>query len=197
MHKPFTLLRAQCVLLLLSAMASSADWPTYQASNERAGSTSQQLNRPLKQTWVFSSPSAPRRTWTGPAGRVIEGKELGDRVKFDDALHVAVVGDRLYFGSSVDHQVHCLDVLDGNEVWSFFTGGPIRLAPSVVDGRVYIGSDDGYACHPRSGERSYSGHFHVRFSGPGCSETCPRCASPQAPCPSVMNGCHGGAVVCE
>ena len=147
MRKPITLLRASCVLLLLSlpATASFADWPTYLANNERAGSTSQQLKLPLTQAWVFSSPSPPRRTWTGPAGRTIEGKELGDRVKFDDALHVATVGDRVYFGSSVDHQVHCLDLQDGKEVWCFFTGAPIRLAPTVVGGRVYIGSDDGYA----------------------------------------------------
>jgi len=126
-------------------VALSKDWPTYLANNERTGSTSQQLKLPLTQAWVFSSPTSPRRTWTGPAGRTIEGKELGDRVKFDDALHVAVVGDRVYFGSSVDHQVHCLDLRDGKEVWRFFTGAPIRLAPTVVDGRVYIGSDDGYA----------------------------------------------------
>ncbi len=145
MKKPYTLIRALYVALLVSSVASSADWPTYLANNERTGSTSQQLKLPLTQTWVFSSPSSPRRTWTGPAGRIIEGKELGDRVKFDDALHVAVVGDRVYFGSSVDHQVHCLDLRDGKEVWRFFTGAPIRLAPTVVDGRVYIGSDDGHA----------------------------------------------------
>jgi hypothetical protein len=86
------------------------------ANNERTGSTAQQLNLPLSQAWVFSSPGPPRRTWTGPAGRIIEGKELGDRVKFDDALHVAVVGDRAYFGSSVDHQVHCLGIRDGKQV---------------------------------------------------------------------------------
>ncbi|MBC8868800.1 MAG: PQQ-binding-like beta-propeller repeat protein [Planctomycetes bacterium] len=145
MKKPFRLIHALCVVFLLSAMASSADWPTYLANNERTSSTSQQLKLPLTQAWLFSSPSAPRRTWSGPAGRVIEGKELGDRVKFDDALHVAVVGDRVYFGSSVDHQVHCVNLQDGKEAWRFFTGAPVRLAPTVVGGRVYIGSDDGYA----------------------------------------------------
>lgn len=112
MKRLYTRILALCITLLISSAAPSADWPTYLANNERTGSTSQPLKLPLTQTWVFSSPSAPRRTWSGPAGRVIEGKELGDRVKFDDALHVAVVGDRVYFGSSVDHQVHCLDVRD-------------------------------------------------------------------------------------
>lgn len=145
MKWPCTPIRSLCVAILISSVASSADWPTYLANNERTGSTSEQLKLPLTLAWAFSSPSSPRRTWTGPAGRIIEGKELGDRVKFDDALNVAVVGDRVYFGSSVDHQVRCLDLGNGKEVWRFFTDAPVRLAPTVADGRVHIGSDDGYA----------------------------------------------------
>ena len=68
-----------------------------------------------------------------------------ERVKFDDALHVAVADGRLYFGSSVDHQVHCRRADTGETIWTFFTGGPVRLAPTIADGRVYFGSDDGFA----------------------------------------------------
>lgn len=144
MDDSLALPRACFLLILLYAAPGLADWPTYLANKERTATTPEQLTLPLRQAWMFSSPVAPRRTWTGPAGRVIEGKELGDRVKFDDALHVAVVGGRVYFGSSVDHQVRCLDLGDGRELWRFFTDAPIRLSPTVVKGRVYIGSDDGY-----------------------------------------------------
>ena len=65
------------------------------------------------------------------------------RARFDDAHHVAIVGDRVYFGSAVDHQVRCVDAATGQTVWRFFTGGPVRLAPTVHQGRVYFGSDDG------------------------------------------------------
>ena len=129
--------------LLASAAASSADWPTYLGDNQRTGATSQQLVLPLTQAWVFSSASVPRRTWTEPEGRIIEGKKMGDRVRFDDAFQVAAVGNRVYFGSSVDHQVRCLDLENGKEVWQFFTDAPVRLAPSVSGDRVYVGSDDG------------------------------------------------------
>ena len=125
--------------------AHGADWPTYLGDNARSGTTSQQVELPLREQWVYSAPAAPRRAWSGPEGRTVEGRELRDRVKFDDALHVAVVSGRVYFGSSVDHQMHCLDAVTGRQLWTFFTGAPIRLAPTVVDGRVYFGSDDGYA----------------------------------------------------
>ena len=74
----------------------------------------------------------------------MEGKDIYDRVRFDDAHQVAVVGDRLYYGSTVDHQLRCVNTMTGSEHWSFFTGAAVRLAPTVVDGRVYVGSDDGY-----------------------------------------------------
>ena len=58
---------------------------------------------------------------------------------------MVVVGQRLYYGSSVDDQVRCVDVESGEEIWNFFTGGAIRLAPTVSGGKVYFGSDDGVA----------------------------------------------------
>ena len=133
------------VLILTHQDAFGADWPTYLHDTGRSGSTTEELKLPLKQQWTYSTPSAPRRAWAGPEGRTVEGKELRDRVKFDDALQVAVVGDSLFFGSSVDHQVYCLDTRSGKIKWSYYTGAPIRLAPTVTGGRVYVGSDDGFA----------------------------------------------------
>jgi len=65
------------------------------------------------------------------------------KMKFDDAFYTVAVGETVFFGSSVDHQLYALDAATGRVRWRFFTGAPIRLAPSVADGRVYVGSDDG------------------------------------------------------
>ncbi len=129
----------------ICATASAADWPTYLGDQQRSGVTAEQVGLPLRQAWLFSSSAVPRRTWTEAAGRVIEGRQIGDRIRFDDALDVAAVEGRVYFGSSVDHQVRCLDLHSGKELWHFFTDAPVRLAPTVANGRVYVGSDDGYA----------------------------------------------------
>ena len=51
--------------------------------------------------------------------------------------------ERLYFGSSSDDKVYCVDTNTGKTVWQFFSEGPVRLAPVVREGRVYFGSDDG------------------------------------------------------
>jgi len=39
--------------------------------------------------------------------------------------------------------VQCLDAVTGEVKWVFFAGGPVRMAPTVVNGKVYTGADDG------------------------------------------------------
>ena len=134
-----------CVLAVhLATVATASDWPTFMYDNTRVGRTPDNLESPLVRQWVYEAPSAPQRAWPGPGRKVIEGLELRHRVSFDDVFHVAVVGDRVYFGSSVDNRVHCVDAKTGAEQWGFFTGGPVRLAPTIWNHRVYVGSDDGH-----------------------------------------------------
>jgi len=73
----------------------------------------------------------------------------------DRAFHVVVVGDSLYFGSSSSDKVVCLDTRRGAERWKFFTGGPVRLAPTVYEGKVYFGSDDGWVYCLNADDGSY------------------------------------------
>jgi outer membrane protein assembly factor BamB len=133
------------ILLASTAVASAGDWTSYRNGNARTASTAENLKLPLKPLWRYTPPSPPRLAWSGQTGRTIEGHVLRDRANYDDAFHTAVVGNRAYFGSSADHQLHCVDLATGTPVWSFTTGGPVRLAPTVTGGRVYFGSDDGRA----------------------------------------------------
>ncbi len=132
-------------LFLIGVSASAADWPTYRYDNARTGCTTESLTGPLKLQWIYTPAHQPRPAWPPPAERLREGFELRHRVIFDDAFQVAVVGRMVYFGSSSDNKVYALDAVTGDERWSFFTGGPVRLAPVVREGRVFVGSDDGFA----------------------------------------------------
>ncbi|MEZ6048086.1 MAG: PQQ-binding-like beta-propeller repeat protein [Planctomycetaceae bacterium] len=145
------MLKSLSRISLLVVLAGSAlhslqaeDWPTYMHDNTRRGSTSEELTFPLVTSWEIKSPAIPHTAWDGQKGRVHEGKEMGDRVRFDDAFHVTVKEGRVYYGSTVDHQVHCLDQKSGQELWSFFTDGPVRLAPTLWQNLALFGSDDGY-----------------------------------------------------
>ncbi|MBI1313181.1 PQQ-binding-like beta-propeller repeat protein [bacterium] len=130
---------------LLSRTASAEDWPTYRHGNDRSGATAENFNGAKALQWRFVAPNPPHRAWASEEGRTIEGHVIKDRVRFDDAFQPVVVGNRVWFGSSSDHQVYCLDLTTGKTLWTFFTGAPVRLAPTVYQGAVYFGSDDGYA----------------------------------------------------
>ncbi len=136
-----TLWTVSVTALLNSALA--ADWPTEGGSNLRHYSTTEALPESLKPHWTYAAPAAPKLAWSSSEGRTIEGKLLAHRIRFDDAFRTVVVGKRLYFGSTVDHHLHCRDLETGKLLWSCPTGGPIRLSPTVSDGRVLFGSDDG------------------------------------------------------
>ena len=148
-HGAMSFLSRTLTAVVLVTLAScpehtiAADWPTFRANNGRTAHSTEPLKLPLTAAWKYTSPAPPELAWSSGEGREIEGKLLGHRVKFDDVFHPVVAGGRLFFGSSADDQLHCMDLTTGTTVWTFFAGAPIRLAPSVADGRVYFGSDDG------------------------------------------------------
>ncbi|PIZ48374.1 MAG: hypothetical protein COY42_06640 [Armatimonadetes bacterium CG_4_10_14_0_8_um_filter_66_14] len=124
-------------LLALSPLClPAADWPAYRHDFARSGVTTEQLPSPLHLQWTHAA-KPPRPAWPEP------GREL-NKLAFDYAYDTVVANGLLYFGSSADYQVHCLDLNTGQQRWSFVTEGPVRFAPVVEDGRLFVASDDGY-----------------------------------------------------
>ncbi len=144
-------LRCAVLSLLVSVFWISAteraagDWPTYRGDSRRSGVSSESVELPLAQSWVYKAAHPPQPAWPEMPARldVYRGVKLGPTVVFDRAFHPVIQGDSLYYGSSADDTVYCLDASTGTARWSFTTEGPVRLAPTVVDARVYVGSDDG------------------------------------------------------
>ncbi len=125
---------------------NKAAWPTYRYDNERRGIAPESLATPLDELWRYDAAHAPKPAWPAPAKQNIWGKQfnLKPRVTFDRAFHTVSDGERFYFGSSADDQVRCLSLATGKQLWTFFTEGPVRLAPVVDRGSLYFGSDDGF-----------------------------------------------------
>jgi outer membrane protein assembly factor BamB len=136
-------------LLALAVLARgevlAGEWPMYQHDAARSGMTAEQLRTPLVPCWVFQARQAPQPAWGDPKSRPVEGILELRRNHFDDAFQVAVAGGSVYFGSSAENKVFALEAKSGRVRWTRITGGPIRLAPAVAGGRVYLGSDDGCA----------------------------------------------------
>jgi len=137
------------IILIVSLfnLSEANDWPTYRCDNRRSGITSERLKLPLYERWRYVPKHATRPAWPPPAKVDYWHHLVGlkPRVTYDQAFHVTASGDFVYFASSADDKVYCLDGETGAERWTFLSGGPLRLAPTIWRGRVYFGSDDGCA----------------------------------------------------
>ena len=125
-------------VVLFSAISSGGDWPTYRSDISRSGVSAESISSASYLQWTFVPKHRPQPAWPMPA-------EEMQRNHSDNAYHVAIAGGKVYFGSSVTNQIHCIDAGSGVIDWEFFAEGPVRFAPTVSNGRLYFGSDDGYA----------------------------------------------------
>jgi outer membrane protein assembly factor BamB len=132
-------------LLFLQQGGFADDWPTFRHDLSRSGISGEALAPPLKEAWRYTAKHPPQPAWPGPARA--DGwhkvENLKPRVIFDWAFHTVSSGGDVFFGSSADDKVYCLDGGTGQERWTFFTDGPVRLSPTIHQGKIYAGSDDG------------------------------------------------------
>ena len=134
--------------LFLFPLTLCADWPVHQQNNQRNAKTDEHIDATqLAASWTWRSPYAPQPAWGGPAkwDAYAGIRDLKSMRNYDPVFHVVVADGQVCFGSSVDHQVRSLDAETGEQQWSFTANGPVRIAPTLFDNKVYFGSDDGFA----------------------------------------------------
>ena len=123
----------------------ATDWPTYGRDNQHTGIAPGDITFPLTRNWVHRTPHPPEPAWPPSAQQDIWHKQkLRSRVVYDRAFHLVAVGEALYYASSSDDRVCCLDAETGRPRWNFYTEGPVRLAPTVAGNQLLFGSDDGF-----------------------------------------------------
>jgi outer membrane protein assembly factor BamB len=126
---------------------TNSDWPQYKKDNYRSGNSSINLDLETQgEAWVYKAPQKPVPAWYGPAKEdayAVSGP-LPSMRDYDLSYYPIIVGSNLYYGSSADDAVHCINAGNGKEKWQFTTNGPIRIAPTYHNGNLYFGSDDGF-----------------------------------------------------
>ena len=123
------------------------DWQQFKKDNYRSANSTVQLDlATLGEDWNYKATQMPSPAWYGPAKEDTYAKSgpLPSMRDYDLSYYPIIVGSKLYYGSTSDYAIHCLDAKTGKEEWTFTTGGPIRVAPVFHSGKLYFGSDDGY-----------------------------------------------------
>ncbi len=122
-----------CESIVRRPSLQSGDWPQYRADAGRTGYTPAKIPSSLTLRWKYLQ-ETPCPAWKGVHTRMV----------FDYTCQPVIGGKTLFFGSSSDCKVYALNIDNGKERWSFFTGAPVRFAPVIWRDRVFIISDDGY-----------------------------------------------------
>jgi outer membrane protein assembly factor BamB len=105
----------------------------YRGDAARSGYTADHLPARLKISWIRKAGTGPQPAWSG----------RDTRMPFDLAFQPVVSDGLVFFGSSSDCTLYALDARDGREKWKYVTGGPVRFAPALWQGRLFVVSDDG------------------------------------------------------
>ena len=128
-------------LLLLAQVSVTApgllfaeDWPAYRHDAQGTATSSEQLKLPLGEVWSRTSTYPPQPAWPDPAGQdYFHGRHALQPTRASDRVFHPVVADgKLYYGSSADDTLYCVDAATGQTLWSFVTEGPIRLTPASM-----------------------------------------------------------------
>jgi outer membrane protein assembly factor BamB len=148
--------------MLVGRLSAAADWPAYRGNSARTATTSEKLTFPLREVWKYIPKRKPLPAWPDKFMAEVAGCD------FDHAPQVVIVGDGMYFGSTTDNTFWALDAGTGKTRWGFTTGGPVRFAPAIWEGKVYAVSDDGYAycLNAATGKliwKFYGGLYDSRF----------------------------------
>ncbi len=139
---------ALCWLVLFALPLSAQQWPTHRGDNARSGIATEAFDcSRLELAWKWQASTPPETAWDGPArwDAFAAIRDLPAMRQYDACFHPVSDGERVYFGSSSEDQLFALDLKTGKLAWNFVANGPIRLAPTVDNGNVYFGCDDGFA----------------------------------------------------
>ncbi|UCF17405.1 MAG: PQQ-binding-like beta-propeller repeat protein, partial [Phycisphaerales bacterium] len=112
---------------------SPADWPTFRADNACSATTKAVVPQSVSLLWRFD----PKTKVPYPA----------------PSATAPVAAGGLVFTGGPDGIVRALDAANGKLQWKAYTGGAIRIAPTIWKGRAFVGSADGwiYAFEAKTG----------------------------------------------
>ncbi|MFH1719197.1 MAG: PQQ-binding-like beta-propeller repeat protein, partial [Planctomycetota bacterium] len=103
---------------------SPADWPTFRADNTGSATSKATVSDKAALLWRFNPNTQFAAAAPLPTAPVAAGG--------------------LVFVSGPDGIVRALDAASGNVRWKAYTGGAIRMPPTIWKGRALVGSGDGY-----------------------------------------------------
>ncbi|MDA3923938.1 MAG: PQQ-binding-like beta-propeller repeat protein [Kiritimatiellae bacterium] len=123
------------VFISLVCYAHAGDWPMWRCDSGRTAVSTEQLPDGVPGL-VWKRSFSPRvQVWDSPLNNYL--------MQYDKAFEPIVSGQTLMVGFNDSDKLIAIDTRTGENKWTFYCDGPIRLAPAASNNKVYFGSDDG------------------------------------------------------
>jgi outer membrane protein assembly factor BamB len=121
-------------LVLSTRTEAGDDWPMWRSDATRSAATSNASPKSLNLLWQREfTPRKP--VWDDPLNI--------DLMTYDRIFEPIVLDGRLFVGFNDRDKLMAFDTQTGQELWTAYAEGPVRLPPVAWQGRVYFCSDDG------------------------------------------------------
>ncbi|MDP6360759.1 MAG: PQQ-like beta-propeller repeat protein, partial [Planctomycetota bacterium] len=145
--------------LLLLLPSDAADWPQWRYDPNRSASSPEHLPDRIALLWTRKWP-ARTPAWENPLNR--------DKMTFDRHFEPVVMGERMFVAFNDTDRLIALNAETGEEIWTYFADGPIRMPPAGWNDTVFVASDDGYL----HGVDAASGKLRWKYrGGPAAQKT--------------------------
>ena len=150
------------------SVPGNSDWPMWRYNSGRTGFAGITLPEKPVLLWTRQM-EEPKRCWPFQFEDYYTGGNPDRIGKLSfDLSYEAVVGEgKLFIPSMVSDRITAYSAENGEELWRFYAGGPVRFAPVYESGRIWFVSDDGYLYCLEAGNGKllwkYQGSFSDRM----------------------------------
>ncbi len=133
-----TWLLSLTILFTMSTFSSGVfggDWPMWRYDANRSAASPHDLPESLQLKWIRQY-TQRKQVWDDPVNH--------DAMPYDKVFEPIIFGDRMFLGFNDRDKVVAISLSSGQQLWEFFTDGPVRFPPIAWRGKVYFSSDDGH-----------------------------------------------------
>ena len=142
-------------LILITVLVNDcvpADWPMWRYDAGRTAASPENLSDRLYLHWVQQF-SARQSVWDDPLNQ--------DLMQYDRNFEPIVLGNTVFIGFNDCDKVAAFDLQTGQQKWTFYADGPVRLPLAGWKNKLYFCSDDGNLYCLSAG----NGHLLWKFEG--------------------------------
>ena len=123
------------VFLIGTLTTRAADWPQWRFDAGRTANSPEMLPDDLHLEWQLKFPQRVQ-VWDDPLNH--------DLMTYDRVFEPIVADGLMFLSFNDSDKVVAFNIESGEEVWRYYTDGPVRFSPVAWGEKLFFTSDDGY-----------------------------------------------------